>query len=135
MARLLGKQVGATVVEIHGPQAGRNYLMDGTFAVAVTPEVEIQVFGAGQVQLQENLNHISVGERASNIGGQGAINTEEAANPVLGVGGWQTVGAVIDETSGAQTRTVQIGNPDSTYLRLVVTVAGDGWVHFGTKWN
>lgn len=131
MAGLLGKQVGATLVEIHGPQNGVNYFADGTASVLVTPEVEIQVFGSGTVQFEENTSHILVGERASNIGGQQAYNTEKYADPA----GWTPVGAVINSSSGLVTRAVTVGNPDPTWLRLRITVAGTGWVHLATKWG
>lgn len=130
MAKLLGKKVSDPVVEIFGPQQGRNH-----FSIAVAPTVEIQVFGAGEVQLQENLEHVLVGERASNIGSQGAINTEVYANPVVGAGGWLAVGAVIDSGDGLVVRSPTVGTTDPTFLRLVVTVAGGGWVHMTSKWN
>ena len=144
MAKLLGKKVDDIVVEVFGPQNSRNYMADGTFSTLVTPEVAIQVFGSGSVQLQENVEHIIVGERASNIGGQGAINTETAAAPDIppipvpptpAVINWNPVGAVITQASGLQTRLVTVGNPDPTFLRLIVIATGDGWVHFETKWN
>lgn len=144
MARLLGKQVGATVVETFGPLAGKSFFSDGTYSAIVGPTVQIQVFGSGTVEFQQNVFHIFVGERASNIGGQGAINLDIIAAPDIPaiivpptppVINWSPVGAVINQASGLQTRSVAIGGPDPTFLRMIVTVAGTGWVHFETKWS
>lgn len=131
MARLLGKQTGATIVEVHGPQAGRNYFADGITTTLVAPVVHIQVFGSGSVQLEQNLSHIHVGERASNIGGQGPINTEMFADPAT----WAPVGVAVAETDGIQARTLTVGNPDPTFVRLIVVTPGDGWVHFEQRWD
>ncbi len=131
MARLSGKNVGATVVEMFGPQAGRNYFADGVAATSVSPTLHVQVHGTGAVQVQENLSHVHVGERASNIGSQGPINTEKYADPT----GWAPVGAVINAASGAQSRTLTIGTTDPTFVRVMVINAGGGWVHVETRWN
>lgn len=140
MARLLGKQIGATVVEVLGPREGRNRFSDGTFSVAVTPTVEVQVFGSGVVRVETNDQSIIVGERASNIGSQKAINTEEIADP----GNWSPLAfaaaaadPLIDQDDGLvpSTGAIPIGTTGPTYIRVVVTTPGDGWVHFATKWN
>lgn len=144
MSRLLGKNVGDTVVEVFGPFAGKSFFSDGTYSVIVAPTVQIQVFGSGTVEFQENVFHTFVGERASNIGGQSAINLDIIAAPDIPAGivppsppviNWVPVGAVINQASGLQTRSVAIGGPDPTFLRLIVTVAGTGRVHFETKWS
>lgn len=118
-------------MQIHGPQNGRNYFADGTYSVLVTPEVEIQVKGSGEVQLEENLSHIIVGERTTNQSNMGAINTQAEADPAT----WATVGAVIGQGDGLVTRAVTVGNPDQTWLRIVVTTEGRGWVYFKAKWD
>ena len=140
MARLEGLQINDVVVEIRGPQEGRNYFADGTFSVAVTPEVEVQVFGSAVVKVQTNVNHIYVGERASNIGSQGAINTEKAADPATWVD-LAFAGAAadpnIDASDGLQVNTaaLPIGNPNPTFIRIVVVTPGSGWVHLKSKWR
>lgn len=139
MARLNGLIANNTVVEIRGPQTGRNYFTDGTHSVSITPEIEVQVHGTGVVKVQTNISHILVGERASNIGSQGAINTEKEADPTT----WLDlafVGAAadpnIDAADGLQVNTgaLPIGNPDPTFIRIIVVTPGTGWVHLKTKW-
>lgn len=131
MAKLLGLSAGNTVVEFHGPQAGRNYFADGTYSVLVAPEVEIQVFGGGSVQFEENSAHIVIGERGTNQSNMGAINTQAEADPAS----WSAVGGAIDQSSGLVARAVTVGNPDRTWLRVTVVSEGKGWVHIDSKWN
>ena len=131
MARLSGKAAGSTVVEIHGPHAGRNYFADGVFAAAKTPTLHVEVKGTGVVRVEENPSHIHVSERASNIGGQGPINTEKFADPTT----WAVIGANINEAAGAQSRTLTVGNPDPTFVRVTVVTPGDGWVHVEARWD
>ncbi len=125
MAKLLGKNVGDVVVEMLGPLTDRNY------HAAAAPEVEIKVVGSGAVQLQQNPDSILVGERASNIGGQGTINEERIPDPA----GWANVGVPLTEASGATSQAVAPRTVDQGYLRVIVTTAGTGNVTTVTKWN
>ncbi len=123
MARLDGLIAGDVVKEFLGPHAGRNY-----FGVDA-PAVDVQMFGAGSVQMQTNTNFTLTGERVSSPSGQVPINFEKIPDPTT----WVNIGAVI--SAGSIVSVAPPAQTDINFIRAIVVVPGDGNVAIATRWS
>ena len=132
---LLNKDVDDILVEFHGPHIGRNY-----FAVAVAPQLSIQVFGADpldEVEVQVNTTLELAGTNNSNAIGSkpvrgGKLKATRAAAD------WATLDTAI---VGDGLVIVPLAPEDFAHsIRVIVIVKtlgrqGDGSVEVATQWN
>lgn len=125
MARLLGKIAGDVVVEFLGVHQGRNY-----FATSHAPSIEVQLFGNGSVQAQNNPDFIFQGERNSGYSQQLPINMTKVAKPTS----WVNLGAAITSASGIVTLVPPV-ETEISFIRFIVVTPGDGYFTIATHWD
>ncbi len=123
MARLDGLIAGDVVKEFLGPHTGRNYFG------ADAPAIDVQMFGAGSVQMQVNTSFIFRGERVGSPSGQVPISLEKIPDPAT----WVNLGAVV--AAGAVVSVAPSAQSDINFIRAIVVAPGDGNVAIATHWD
>jgi len=126
MTKFIGKKAGDVLVEYYGPIDGRNYNTAGD-ATPVAPAIDVQVFGTGSVQVQQNNVRFNQGNAGLN---------QFTYDSIGDLTSWVNLGPVIDSTSGIVT-VVPTVDPKFSSIRvnLVTTGTGDGKVIVQSIWN
>lgn len=121
MFNLSGKAVSSTLMEIYGPSRKRNY-SDGD-----PSKVQIRVIGTGGVRLQVNTSYIIAGSVYGALNQSGQAQLPDPST-------WTNVGDEITAVSGVTTLNIT-PTGDIQFLRLIISTAGSGKVHFTSLWN
>ena len=123
MAKLIGKNVGDTIMEIYGPIDGRNYNTRG--GVPIPPVINVHVHnGAGAIQLQETQTFVMKGNPGPNT-----FTHDRVADPAT----WVDIGPVIDAAAGLTAVTPTVDTV-FTAIRAVVVVVGGAHVVIQSDW-
>ena len=123
MAKLIGKPVNSQIVEFYGPINGRNYNTSG--GTAIPPEINVQVFGTGEVQVQQTQTFIMKGNAGNNV-----FTRDKLPDATT----WTNLGGTIDQASGLTTVAPTVDNSFSA-IRVIVTTEGEGNVVVESHWS
>ena len=124
MAKLIGKSIGDVITEYYGPVDGRNYNTAGD-ATPVAPAIDIQVFGTGSVQVQQNNTRINKPNAGPN-----QFTYDSVGDPTT----WVALGAVVNVSSGIVTVVPTVDSVFSS-IRVVLVTTGEGRVIVQSIWN
>ena len=130
--RLLGKPANFIIWEYMGPTDGRNRWSDGTNAVVITPSVDIWLNAAAPTAVRVFTNIVPLVRTGH---GSYPVNMAEGEQP--NPDSWVALGAAI-VGGGVMpvNRVVPVqANGAPTWIRLVLTVPGDGYVKMVSKWQ
>jgi len=124
MAKLIQKSVGDVLIEYYGPVTGRNYNTSGS-ASPVAPAIEVQVFGTGSVQVQQNNTRINKPNA-----GRHQFTYDSVGDPTA----WTNLGPVINVSSGIVSVSPTV-DPKFSSIRVILAGTGDGTVTVQSIWN
>lgn len=121
MTKLIGKAVGDTLVEFLGPIQERNYNINGN---SPAPTITVQLFGTGQVLIEETQNYVFVGNSGNNT-----YTYESRPDQAT----FATIATIV---GNAPAVTLPV-TPDNLYaaIRASVAVVGTGKLVIQSNWQ